>query len=312
MIQTLNTLEGKPMPVALAAWNTQDLMKQLEDLLRSIVEEEKNDIPVKRVQRQLERELLYQEIQLQWPKMAPNERLAAWKKLIQLSEQAAKTPLPTCVGCGECCRKGSPTLHSEDLELLREGKIPWADIYTLRAGEPVRSPFQEGLTILTEERIKLREKPGSTECCFFDGETDQCTIYLHRPLQCRAQACWDPRSTTRLTDMPHLTRAELFQGVDLLLDLMEEHDQRCSFERLHKAFEKLHQTGGDSVEEVLRLLSYEDHFRTFLCDRLNIPDENRRLVFGRSFSELLPIFGLKLVTESDGSTCLVPDGRDGE
>lgn len=295
-----------------AYWSTDELVENWIDRLHSMLEEEKSVIPVKRAQRQVERESLYQEMMLRWPNMDPDERLAGWKRLIGLSEAAIRNVLPACVACGECCRRGSPTLHVEDLELFQQGKLPWKELYTLRRGEPVRSPFHEGLLLLPEERIKIREKPGSTECSLYDNVTDRCLIYADRPLQCRAQACWDPKPATELTGTPYLTRTEIFDGVDLLLGLIEEHDKRCPFEKLHGAFERLRETRGNSVEEVLQLLSYEDHFRNFLGKQLNIPEENEPLVFGRSFSEMVPIFGFKVIIGTDGVRCLVPEQNDPE
>lgn len=295
-----------------ADWTLEELLDRWNALLISILREDQSNLPLKRAQTQVRRESLYQDIIRRWPRLQAHERLNAWKSLIRLSENALRQVLPTCVACGECCRIGSPSLHAEDLELLRQGSIPWRQLITMRCGEPVRSPFQQAIFPLSDERVKVREKPGSRECVFLDSETDHCLIYANRPTQCRAQACWDPKAALGLQKMPYLTRAEIFQGVDLLLDLMEEHDRRCSFDKLVHAFDRLRETRGESVEEVLQLLAYEDHFRRFLGGRLNIPDDNLELVFGRSFADLVPLFGFRIVMEPDGSRCLVLDPADAE
>lgn len=290
-----------------ANWTLEELLDQWNALLISILREDQSNLPLKRAQTQVRQDTLYQDVIRRWPKMEANEKLTAWKRLIQLSESALRQVLPTCVACGECCRIGSPSLHAEDLELLRQGSIPWRDLITLRCGEPVRSPFQQTILPLSDERVKIREKPGSRECVFLDSETDHCLIYGNRPTQCRAQACWDPKAALGLQKTPYLTRVEIFQGVDLLLDLIMEHDRRCSFEKLVQAFDRLRETRGDSVEEVLQLLAYEDHFRKFLGNQLHIPAENLELVFGRSFVDLVPLFGFRIIMEPDGSRCLVPE-----
>lgn len=290
-----------------ANWTQEELLQRWNALLISILGEDKSNLPLKRAQTQVRQETLYEDVIRRWPKMQPHERLTAWKSLIRLSENALREVLPTCVACGECCRIGSPSLHADDLELLTKGNIPWGNLITLRCGEPVRSPFQQTMLSLSEERIKIREKPGSRECIFLDSETDHCLIYINRPTQCRAQACWDPKAALGLQKTPYLTRSEIFQGVDLLLDLIEEHDRRCSFGKLVQAFDHLRETRGNSIEEVLQLLAYEDHFRRFLGSQLNIPDENLELVFGRSFAELVPLFGFRIIMEPDGSRCLVPE-----
>ncbi len=309
MIQPNHEINQDSRPDYPAHWTLEELIDRWNALLVSILKDDQSTLPLKRAQTQVRQEALYQNVVRRWPRMQADEKLAAWKSLIRLSEDAVRQVLPTCVACGECCRRGSPSLHVEDLELLEQGNIPWRDLVTLRCGEPVRSPYQQTILQLDDERVKIREKPGSRECLFFDGETDQCLIYGNRPTQCRAQACWDPKAALGLKKTPYLTRFEIFQGVDLLLDLIEEHDRRCSFEKLQKAFEHLRETRGESVEEVLQLLSYEDHFRRFLGSQLNIPDENLELVFGRTFADLVPLFGFRIITEPDGSRCLVPDAN---
>ena len=75
-------------------------------------------------------------------KHSDNELAAKYSQIVGL--EATQELLPTYVGCGECCRKSAPTLGQEDLVLLREEALPWAELVTLREGEPARSPF-EGL-----------------------------------------------------------------------------------------------------------------------------------------------------------------------
>jgi Fe-S-cluster containining protein len=254
----------------------------------------------------MEQNPLYQDASTRWEGMKGTERFETWKKLLEAGLQVAQEMLPTCVRCGECCRRGSPTLHTEDLELMR-GAIPWNQVYTLRQGEPVRSPFEDDLLFLLEERIKIREKNGIGECVFFDREADKCQIYDNRPIQCRAQACWDETPGKDLAKLPYLSRGDLFNGVELLLGLIGEHDRRCSFAELDKAFKQLEETKGSSVDEVLRVLAYEDHYRRFFAEKLNIPEDTLDLVFGRSFGELVPLFGFNVEEEADGSKCLVAD-----
>jgi Fe-S-cluster containining protein len=205
---------------------------------------------------------------------------------------------------------GSPVLHVEDLALLRSGKISWDQLITLRKGEPARSPFDGRPFVLPEERIKVREKPGSRNCVFLDSETDRCSIYSERPLQCRAQACWDPMPARETAEMPFLLRNHIFEGVDLLLEMIAEHENRCGFAALSEAFAKL-SNGGD-VREVLELLSYEEHFRQFVSDAFKIPSQNMELLFGRSFTRMSPLFGFKVLAEPDGSRRLVADEPGGQ
>jgi len=217
-----------------------------------------------------------------------------------------RTDRTECVLCGDCCRQGSPTLHRDDLEILVRGAISQQHLITLRKGEPVYSPYEEKPVYLREERIKIREKPGTRECIFFDTQTSRCTIYPDRPAQCRAQACWDPDPAREVAARPCLTRRDLFRDVDLVLELLDEHDGRCSFGKLEGAFDRLHKSGGRNIDEVVDTLAFEDHFRSFVAERLNLSEDVLELFFGRSFSSMVGLFGFRVEKKTDGTRLILP------
>jgi len=217
-----------------------------------------------------------------------------------------RTDRTECLLCGDCCRQGSPTLHHEDLKILSRGVITQQQLVTLRKGEPVFSPYEEKPVYLREERIKIREKPGTRECIFLDAETNRCRIYPDRPVQCRAQACWDPAPAREVAGQPCLTRRDLFREVDLVLELLDEHDRRCSFDKLEGAFDSLHKSGGKNVAEVIDTLAFEDHFRHFVAERLDLSEEVLDLFFGRSFSSMVGLFGFRVEERPDGTKVVLP------
>lgn len=292
-------------------WDEAMLKEKFLEFLSRLVQETESNLPFKRIQYQVEQSVEYADARKLWSKLAPTERLDRWKKLLEKAEGAMKDVLPTCVQCGECCRQGSPTLHQEDLELLQQGRIPWSRIFTLRKGEPVRPPHGENEGkpfFLLDERIKIRERPQGQGCVFLEGESDLCSIYADRPIQCRAQACWDPTQSRELGKGIYLTRKDIFEKVDAVMQIMIEHEKRCSFEALHAAFRQLQENGGeDDIKKFLGLVSYEDHFRNFVSEKFQIPPDHLELVLGRSFTDLMPIFGLKVVQESGSTKCLVAD-----
>lgn len=290
-----------------AEWDSDTLRQNWLKHMQALVDEQEISIPLKRIKYQLEQSTVYHDIMQRWPKMDGNQRLKAWKILQEYSDQAVHDILPTCVQCGECCRKGSPTLHVEDLELLKQGKLPWAQLVSLRQGEPVRSPLEQKVFFLLDERIKVREKPGAQECIFLESSTDRCSIYTDRPLQCRAQACWDASEAEELSKQAYLTRRDIFADVEVLQDIIAQHHQRCSFAKLQDAVKRIEEDGENAADELVELLAYEDHFRNFFSQQFNIPEENLDLVFGRSFADLVSIFGLRVVKEPDGTRRLVPD-----
>ena len=85
----------------------------------------------------------------------------------------------------------------------------------------------------------------------------------HRPVQCRAQTCWDPAPARQLaSSSPHPVGN--FWEVELLRDIIAEHDQRCSFKKLSEAFADLVENKAGGIDRVLEIMAYEDHFRHFL------------------------------------------------
>lgn len=303
------TSERNSTPSYPANWDTDTLRQNWLEHLHSLIRESESPLPLKRLQYQLEQNTVYHDVMQRWPKMDGNTRLQAWKILLEYSEQAVGEILPTCVQCGECCRKGSPTLHMDDIELLGQGKLEWNQLVTLREGEPVRSPAKDEIFFLLDERIKVREKPGTQECVFLDDTNDRCSIYVDRPLQCRAQACWDSKEAEQLAKQAYLTRRDIFAGIELLLDVTAQHQQRCSFAKLQETVERLGEKEDKGIDELLEMLAYEDHFRSFFSQQFNIPENTLDLVFGRSFAELVAIFGLRVEREADGSRRLVADNN---
>ncbi len=282
-----------------AEWNLTSMKQAWEIWVDNLIKDSDTSIPKSRVIIQTENNPRVQELFLKWESLEPQEKVKHWKELLSITEKEFRNPLPTCVQCGECCKKGSPTLYVDDIELLKEGKIPWKALVTLRKGEPVRNPLTGQAFFLIDERIKLREKPGTNECIFLNPDDMLCTIYDNRPLQCRAQACWDISSFKQLEDVPYLTRRDIFTGVDILEDIISEHEKRCSFEKLHILFKSL-EKDKTIANQIIEFVCFETHFRNFMATELNIPEDTKDLIFGRSLESLLPLFGCRL--ETDGNT----------
>jgi Fe-S-cluster containining protein len=190
---------------------------------------------------------------------------------------------------------------------VRGELISLDQLIALRKGEPARVPVVGEVFFLPEERIKVREKAGTSECVFLDAANNACLIYERRLAQCRAQACWDSSASKELaeSDAP-LTRYRFFEGVDAITQLVEEHDRRCSFQMLQKAFENLEKSEGASLDEALQCIAFDDHFRNFVSDKLRLPKPYLEFFLGRSFVDRLRLFGFYVRQELDGSRVLLP------
>ncbi len=301
-----------------ATWDLETVQKELVQQLMDAAREEELQLSPRRVNFELQESAKCRELLQQWPDLKAPERVQAWKGLLQSGLDAIRDVTAVCIRCGECCKRGSPTLHVGDLELVRSERIALDQLVTLRKGEPAQLPVTGEAFYLPAECIKLREKPGTKECVFLDASGDRCLIYEHRPAQCRAQACWDPGASQRLAkEMPALTRQQLFEGVDVLGALLEEHERRCSFQKLRDVFDRLQETKGQTMDEVLDAIAFEDHFRTFAAERLSLPVGALDLFFGRSFVDQVRLFGFRVEQEPDGTRVLLPGpeceacGQDG-
>ena len=299
--------EADLLPDALEAWGAEALRQNLFEQLRRLARREGLALTRKRVAHEVEQDSYCRRLLDRWQTPECN-RQSTWQELVDCGTRACRNISPVCVRCGECCRSSSPILYSPDLLLVRKEEIPLRELITLRIDEPATSPFADKPFTLTAECVKVREKPGSSECVFFDSEEEQCSIHEHRPYQCQAQSCWDESGVEGLMSLKILTRRDLFAGVDALLEIMDDHDRRCSFGKLADAFEDLEKSKGANIDEVVDLIAYEDHFRHFAAERMNLPEDALDLFFGRSLSSRVRLFGFRVDHGTDGSRTLISEG----
>jgi Fe-S-cluster containining protein len=227
--------------------------------------------------------------------------------------KAAYATRPHCIRCGTCCIKGSPTLLREDMILFRDDILRPEHVFTLRKGETAHSGRTGETGPSLEERIKIRETPGDGTCIFYDSPEKSCAIYDSRPVQCRRQECWNPESYVEAEEVP-LEREDLLRVVGQLWDVILRHEERCSHDEFGRAVSLLAATEGASVDEVIDILSYDHHARTFLAKHLNMPAESMDFFLGRPLSESLEQYGLRLEERPAGSfflTVAAGDDPDG-
>lgn len=204
-----------------------------------------------------------------------------------------------CRRCGTCCEKGGPTLHRADLPLVESGKIPLAALFTIRAGEMVLEPMQETPVPATEELIKIRGI-GETWCCrYLAEESKACRIYHDRPLECRAQKCWDDTEIRAVYPVERLRRKDILAGTPELWELIEEHERRCSYQRLGELAGNLAAAGsGAGTGELTQMVGYDHHLRHLVRTRGKMDSGILDFLLGRPMTDTVHGFGLK--AEKDG------------
>ncbi len=207
-----------------------------------------------------------------------------------------------CIRCGDCCLSSTPSLQKEDISLLGDGRISNDSLYTIRAGELVWDNIFGEFKTVDNEIIKVRERPEGG-CFYYEKRSSSCTIYEHRPIQCAAMACWDESEFLRVYDGPKAERQDIVHE-NMLLHLIEEHEERCSYLKLHKYARDIKEKGEEAVQGILELLKFDYHFRPFVSNRLGININNMDLFFGRPLVKTVEMFGLKVIREPDGSFLL--------
>ena len=205
----------------------------------------------------------------------------------------------TCRRCGTCCRKGGPALHRQDSRLINEGLIPAEGLYTIRRGEPVQDNVAGRLAFAEDDIIKVKGG-GDCWCCrFLEEATNGCTIYDHRPVECRALQCWDTRPIEGLYNRERLTRRDLLRGVEGLWALIEDHERRCDYRRIRDLVGRLSGEPADqkaAMGTVTDMVKYDESLRQLLVENGHTPADMLDFLLGRPLVETLPGFHIKVVS----------------
>jgi len=248
----------------------------------------------------------FQTLERAWDGLGPEAREQQWQTLAARLIDISYASRPYCVRCGECCRRGSPSLHLEDLGLWSQGLLSPRDLVTLRKGELVHLNIEGRVGPLSEELVKIKPHPETGHCRFYRDQDCSCSIYEHRPLQCRVQACWAPGSLEELWRTPKLARRDLVRDDEKMLELMQAHDGRCAPDKLDAACRQWHESGRqDAMDRILDQLRYDTALRALVVGRLAIAEEELEFFFGRSLLQLVRAYGLRVDQDGDGTYRLV-------
>ncbi|HDZ89759.1 MAG: YkgJ family cysteine cluster protein [Deltaproteobacteria bacterium] len=209
-------------------------------------------------------------------------------------------PRDHCIRCGECCLRSSPSLQASDAPLVYKNLIKRSDLYSVRVGELVRDNIRGELKITDTELIKVREKEPGGGCVFYDDTEKKCTVYRHRPVQCRALKCWDESEFMRVYASPKAGRREIISD-HTLLRLIDRHEERCAYARLEGCVNRIKGHGREAVESVLQILKFDHDIRRLIPEKLDVDPGETDLILGRPLTKTIIMFGLKVVRQPDGT-----------
>jgi Fe-S-cluster containining protein len=204
-----------------------------------------------------------------------------------------------CQRCGTCCEKGGPSLHREDQPLVDDGCIPARCLFTIRRGELVRDNVKGTLAPLSAEIIKIKGHAGKWTCLFYDQATRRCGIYDHRPLECRALNCRDTHRIEAVYETARLTRQDLLSGINGLWELIQDHEQRCSYAGLYaRVGEGTCQGRLKQEKAILEILRFDTHLRQLAVEKGGLDSRMLDFIFGRPLADTIEMVDIQLVKKN--------------
>lgn len=206
---------------------------------------------------------------------------------------------PRCKRCGACCVNGGPALHEEDMPLIQDGIIPLTSIVTLRPGERAYDQIAHSVKPLEEEILKIKGRDGTWTCHYYSPEGHTCGMYEARPIECEKLFCQDPEPLAEMYATGRLKRTDLLPEGHPLLELVEEHDRKCS--PLHmEMFAKQAREGSDEAGLALKeMVLFDMEMRRLVVEKAGASPEMNEFLFGRPLRVLLRSMNINVYETGD-------------
>lgn len=225
-----------------------------------------------------------------WPGLGPDRRGRALTDLADRLLRVAYATRPHCLGCGRCCRAGSPALLAREADLVGPGGPFWGQVYAVRIGEPMADLRRGETRPAARERIKLREDRNG---CLFLDPAGGCRVYEHRPAQCRALECWRPESSLSTEHEPLLDRPTALAGRRVALDYLAAHQARCPADDLIDLSTRA-ETDRAARDRLIDQIGFDGHVRRFALEKGDLEADELNLVLGRPLEVVLIGLGWRL------------------
>ena len=198
-----------------------------------------------------------------------------------------------CIRCGVCCEKGGPAFHTQDRPLIEDGTIHTRYLYTIRKGELVLDNVEGRLKPADTDIIKIKGKRPSWECVFYQAKNKTCSIYEHRPLECRLLKCWDTWDMETLYEKDRLTRRDILAGIEGLWGLITDHETQCAHDEINRAIQNLDGPFAKEAKKVIAgAVQYDGAIRGLVLKNGHITPDMIDFLFGRPLTATLKSAGL--------------------
>ena len=199
-----------------------------------------------------------------------------------------------CRRCGICCEKGGPSFHMCDRQLIVEGRIQLSDIYTIRPGEPAYNNVREQVEPTVADIIKIKSRPVSNACIFYQAGEGVCGIYSDRPLECRLLKCWDTAEIVAVYDRERLSRKDLLQNAQPLWELVEMHQSEISYDRVSQLVQ------AEDKAALAQLIRYDASLREVTREKTPANSGVLEFLFGYPLEQTISRYGIELKDLSAG------------
>ena len=225
-----------------------------------------------------------------------------------ITTPAGKEGKSACNRCMTCCAKGGPALHMADMPLITSGKINGRFLFTIRKGEIADDNVKGGLVNTDTDIIKVKSKEGSDVCLFADFNGKSCSIYDHRPLECRALKCWDTAEIEAVYNKDRLTRKDIVGHIEGLWELVQEHQEKCSFLKIKRILEENPgKIEGEALGELLEIVQYDISIRALVVEKTGTDKAYLPFLFGIPLKQILKKLGIEFKKKTDSVSSVAFD-----
>jgi Fe-S-cluster containining protein len=190
--------------------------------------------------------------------------------------------------------------------LIEKGIILSKYLYTIREHELCYDNVKGSILPAASDIIKIKAQKDSLTCIFFNEKENACRVYDNRPLECQALKCWDTREIESIYSKNRLTRKNLLSNVEGLWGLVEDHQKRCSYEKLTLFIDSLKKHKKDTeLKGILDIIKYDAQIRELVVQKGGLDPEMTDFIFGRPITETIRMYGFK-IKKQDGNYRLIP------
>jgi len=209
----------------------------------------------------------------------------------------SSTQIPaSCRRCGICCEQGGPALHLEDRALIIEGGLALSNLVRVRTGEPAHDPRQGKSAPTAHEFLKMAGVAGGWCCRFFDRQQMGCSIYSHRPIECRLLFCRATGPLEAIMGRNLLTRHELLDPDDPVLPLLARQEAEISWAEIQDLLAALDRPGAanDALGRLTELVRSDLELRQHFLRLFPARERQELFLLGRPLFLILAPYGLRL------------------